>query len=103
MSFRQMSVCRSDTPRVDSGREPLTSRFVSYLRISTNSQGRSRLGLEAQRQAVAAHVAQAAVVFCDLSTVPAGAVGEFLVTQMAAVAQLEAGLGSPHELSEAAR
>jgi len=31
-------------------------------------------------------------VFCDLPTVPAGPVGRFLVTQMAAVAELEAGL-----------
>ena len=132
---------------------PVPPRFVSYLRVSTDSQGRSGLGLEAQRQAVAAHVAQtsgvlvaefqevesgkradrpqlaaalaacrtrrsvlliakldrlarnarfllsvvegsgeAGVVFCDLPTVPAGPVGKFLVTQMAAVAELEAGL-----------
>ena len=32
------------------------------------------------------------VVFCDLPSVPAGPVGRFLVTQMAAVAELEAGL-----------
>lgn len=32
------------------------------------------------------------VAFCDLPTVPAGAVGKFLLTQMAAVAELEAGL-----------
>jgi len=38
---------------------PPLPRFVSYLRVSTNGQGRSGLGLEAQRQAVAAHVAQA--------------------------------------------
>ena len=132
---------------------PGSPRFVSYLRVSTDGQGRSGLGLEAQRQAVAAHVAQAGgepvaefqevesgkradrpqlaaalaacctrravlviakldrlarnarfllsvvegsgeagVVFCDLPTVPAGPVGKFLVTQMAAVAELEAGL-----------
>ena len=132
---------------------PPRTRFVSYLRVSTDGQGRSGLGLEAQRQAVAAHVAQASgevvaefqevesgkradrpqlaaalascrtrravlviakldrlarnarfllsvvegsgeagVVFCDLPTVPAGPVGKFLVTQMAAVAELEAGL-----------
>ncbi len=35
---------------------------------------------------------EAGVVFCDLPTVPAGPVGRFLVTQMAAVAELEAGL-----------
>ena len=132
-------------------REP--ARFVAYLRVSTDSQGRSGLGLEAQRQAVAAHVAQAGgevvaefrevesgkrtdrpqlaaalaacrtrravlviakldrlarnarfllsvvegsgeagVVFCDLPTVPAGPIGKFMVTQLAAVAELEAGL-----------
>lgn len=32
------------------------------------------------------------VVFCDLPNVPAGAVGRFMLTQMAAVAELEAGL-----------
>ncbi|MGI4802966.1 MAG: recombinase family protein [Janthinobacterium lividum] len=36
---------------------PAPPRFVSYLRVSTDGQGRSGLGLEAQRQAVAAHVA----------------------------------------------
>ena len=132
---------------------PAPLRFVSYLRVSIDGQGRSGLGLEAQRQVVAAHVAQtggmlvaefqevesgkradrpqlaaalaacrtrravlliakldrlarnarfllwvvegsgeAGVVFCDLPTVPAGPVGKFLVTQMAAVAELEAGL-----------
>ncbi len=35
---------------------------------------------------------EAGVVFCDLPTVPAGPVGKFLITQMAAVAELEAGL-----------
>jgi DNA invertase Pin-like site-specific DNA recombinase len=32
------------------------------------------------------------VAFCDLPSVPAGAVGKFILTQMAAVAELEAGL-----------
>ncbi|WP_422927451.1 recombinase family protein [Singulisphaera sp. PoT] len=34
------------------------------------------------------------VVFCDLPTVPSGAVGKFILTQMAPVAELEAGLTS---------
>jgi DNA invertase Pin-like site-specific DNA recombinase len=126
---------------------------VAYLRVSTEGQGRSGLGLEAQRQAVATYLAQhggellaefqevesgkrasrpqlaaalaccrtrraallvakldrlardarfllnlvegageAGVVFCDLPQVPPGPMGRFLLTQMAAVAELEAGL-----------
>ena len=32
------------------------------------------------------------VVFCDMPSIPAGATGRFILTQMAAVAELEAGL-----------
>jgi len=130
-------------------------RFVAYYRVSTDRQGRSGLGLDAQRAAVAKYVAgvggvvaaefeevesgkctdrpqlaaalaacrarraalviakldrlarnarfllhvvegtgEAGVVFCDLPQVPPGPVGKFLLTQMAAVAELEAGLTS---------
>ena len=31
----------------------MNGRFVSYLRVSTDKQGRSGLGIEAQREAVA--------------------------------------------------
>jgi DNA invertase Pin-like site-specific DNA recombinase len=128
-------------------------RFVAYYRVSTDKQGRSGLGLEAQAQAVERYAdtvrglilssftevesgkrndrpelakalasaraqkatliiakldrlarnarfllsvvegsGEGGVTFCDLPTVPAGPVGKFLITQMAAVAELEAGL-----------
>jgi DNA invertase Pin-like site-specific DNA recombinase len=128
-----------------------TGKFVSYLRVSTDKQGRSGLGLEAQREAVTRYLnggswklvaeyvetesgkrsdrlkltaalrhAKAIgatlvfakldrltrnvdllrtlvasgvdLVFCDLPHVPPGAMGRFLLTQMASVAELEAGL-----------
>jgi DNA invertase Pin-like site-specific DNA recombinase len=37
---------------------------------------------------------EAGVIFCDLPTIPEGPVGKFIVTQMASVAELEAGLCS---------
>ncbi len=135
------------------GAPPVALRFVAYYRVSTDRQGKSGLGLDAQRAAVAKYVAgiggivaaefeevesgkrndrpqlaaalaacrarraalviakldrlarnarfllhvvegtgEAGVVFCDLPSVPPGPVGKFLLTQMAAVAELEAGL-----------
>jgi DNA invertase Pin-like site-specific DNA recombinase len=126
-------------------------KFISYLRVSTDKQGRSGLGLEAQRTAVATYLnggqwtlvteyveaesgkrsdrpklakalahakaigatlvfakldrltrnvdllrslvaSDVDLVFCDLPHVPPGAMGRFLLTQMASVAELETGL-----------
>jgi DNA invertase Pin-like site-specific DNA recombinase len=127
--------------------------FVAYVRVSTDQQGRSGLGLDAQRAAIHAFLGpndrllapiyletesgtkndrpelakalarcratgatllvakldrlarnarfllsvvegtgEAGVVFLDLPTLPPGPVGKFMLTQMAAVAELEAGL-----------
>jgi DNA invertase Pin-like site-specific DNA recombinase len=133
------------------GQVVTTRKFVSYLRVSTDKQGRSGLGIEAQREAVARYLAGHAgkvlreyvetesgkrsdrpkltaalahakatgatvvfakldrltrnvdllrslvasgvdLAFCDLPHVPSGAMGRFLLTQMASVAELEAGL-----------
>lgn len=137
-------------------------KFVSYIRVSTARQGRSGLGLEAQRKAVedflngngweivgeftevesgkkndrpelekalgACRLHQATlviakidrlarnqqflmglvdsgadVVFCDLPDIPPGAVGRFMLQQMAAVAELEAGLISERTKSALAQ
>lgn len=129
-----------------------SDRFISYLRVSTDRQGQSGLGLEAQRASVAAYLrargqlvaefieiesgrrddrpqlatalaqcrlqrcvlvvakvdrlarnvrflltlvheaGERGVAFCDLPDLPPGPVGRFMLTQMAAVAELEAGL-----------
>ena len=132
---------------------PTALRFVAYYGVSTDRQGKSGLGLDAQCASVATYVAgaggvvaaefeevesgkrndrsqlavalaacrarraalviaklgrlarnarfllqavegtgEAGVVFCDLPSVPPGPVGKLLLTQMAAVAELEAGL-----------
>jgi DNA invertase Pin-like site-specific DNA recombinase len=137
--------------RMFAGRAMAQGKFISYLRVSTDKQGRSGLGIEAQREAVTSYLnggrwtlvaeyvetesgrrsdrpklaaalshakavgaklvfakldrltrnvdllrslvaSEVDLVFCDLPSVPPGPMGKFLLTQMAAVAELEAGL-----------
>lgn len=47
-------------------------RFVTYLRVSTERQGKSGLGLEAQRAAVAAHVLGRGEVVAEFVEVESG-------------------------------
>ncbi|SDL94497.1 recombinase family protein [Paracoccus chinensis] len=46
--------------------------FVTYLRVSTDRQGRSGLGLEAQRKAVADHVAGKGAIVAEYVEVESG-------------------------------
>jgi len=47
-------------------------RFVTYLRVSTDRQGASGLGLEAQRAAVQAHVAERGEVLAEFVEIESG-------------------------------
>src|SRR5215469_6488147 len=56
-------MARRTPPRVYSA--PGVARFISYYRVSTERQGASGLGLDAQRLAVSRHVAAAQGVLVD--------------------------------------
>jgi hypothetical protein len=58
--------------------ESYTERFVLYRRVSTEEQGRSGLGLEAQQRDLALYLAtrEGAVVVADLVEVASGAKGD---------------------------
>jgi DNA invertase Pin-like site-specific DNA recombinase len=52
---------------------PGATRFVSYFRVSTDKQGASGLGLEAQREAVSRHVAAAGgIVVAEFTEIETG-------------------------------
>ena len=62
---------RRATPRVYSA--PGVARFVSYIRVSTQQQGASGLGLDAQRAAVCRHVAAAqGVLVAEFTEIESG-------------------------------
>jgi len=62
---------RRATPRVYSA--PGVARFVSYIRVSTDKQGASGLGLDAQRAAVSRHVAAAqGVLVAEFTEIESG-------------------------------
>jgi hypothetical protein len=76
-------------------------RFVAYYRVSTDRQRRSGLGLHAQREAVPSTWPGPAAWSrpssrrwraAGATTGRSSQVGKFLLTQMATVAELEAGL-----------
>lgn len=59
-------------PRKPAG-GPLAPAFVSYFRVSTDKQGRSGLGLEAQREAVERHVrAAGGLIVAEFEEVESG-------------------------------
>jgi DNA invertase Pin-like site-specific DNA recombinase len=143
----------SDNRGSPKGIHVMNGKFIAYFRVSTDRQGKSGLGLEAQRTAVANYLnggswtvsaeytevesgrkatrpqlaralaecrltgatlvvakldrlarnvrflmdvvdgsGAGGVVFCDLPDIPPGPTGRFILQQMAAVAELEAGL-----------
>ncbi len=47
-------------------------RFISYLRVSTDKQGRSGLGLEAQRETCRQHVGASGKLWCEFLEVESG-------------------------------
>jgi DNA invertase Pin-like site-specific DNA recombinase len=66
-----VNVARGRPPRVYSA--PGVPRFVAYYRVSNDKQGLSGLGLEAQRAAVARHVAAAqGVVVAEYEEIESG-------------------------------
>lgn len=68
----------------------MSQRFISYLRVSTQQQGRSGLGLEAQRAAVSAFVAQRGELIQEFQEVETGKGADALARRPALKAALDA-------------
>lgn len=48
------------------------ARYIAYYRVSTDRQGLSRLGLEAQRQSVQKHVASTGMLLAEFTEIESG-------------------------------
>ena len=70
------------------------SKFVAYYRVSTDRQGQSGLGLEAQRDAVARHIGQAELV-AEFTEVESGRKND-RVQLAAALAKAKSKIGRAH-------
>ena len=78
-------------------------KFVSYLRVSTDKQGRSGLGLEAQREAVTSYlnggrwtVTAEYVETASVAELEAGLIGERTKNALAAAKRRGVRLGNPN-------
>src|SRR4051812_2104386 len=50
----------------------MPQKFIAYYRVSTDRQGKSGLGLDAQRSAVAAHIAGRGTLVAEFTEIESG-------------------------------